>query len=124
MPVVEESIPEALETEVDASLAWFNAQEDMAFEVTGIVDPKEALTASGDRALRLILCGGDRCEQHSFRVVPDGDGYAVSFLDDPARQTEVLDARLDPPPGARRSWLDGVLGRNAFTFLVFYRGYW
>ena len=82
MPVVEESIPEALLPEVEASLAWFNRHEDATFEVTGILDPDEALGTSGPRALRLILCGGDRCEQRSFRVDQDGEGYAVSFLDD------------------------------------------
>ena len=124
MPVVEESIPEALQPEVDASLAWFNDREDVAFEVTGILDPQEALAAAGPRLLRLILCGGDRCEQRSFRVAPQGDGYAVSILEDAPPAAERSVPELDPPPGARRGWLDGVVERHAFTVLVFYRGYW
>jgi hypothetical protein len=125
MLVVEESIPEALLPEVEASLAWFNRHEDATFEVTGILNPDEALGTSGPRALRLILCGGDRCEQRSFRVDQDGEDYAVSFLDD----TSVVTAdtpvpELDPPPGARRNWLDNMLGRHSFTVLVFYRGFW
>ena len=131
MPVVEESIPEALLPEVEASLAWFNRHEDATFEVTGILDSDVALGTSGPRALRLILCGGDRCEQRSFRVEQDGEGYAVSFLDDlddlddtPAATADTPVPELDPPPGARRSWLDNTLGRHSFTVLVFYRGFW
>ena len=124
MPVVEESIPEALRPEVAASLAWFNGQEDVSFEVTAIVDPQEALASSGTRELRLILCGGDRCEQRFFRVAPDGDGYAVAFHEDEPAAFDAPVPELDPPPGARRGWLDGVIERHAFTVLVFYRGYW
>ena len=124
MPVVEESIPEALRAEVDASLAWFNQQEDVPVEVTGIVDPQEALAATGTRELRLVLCGGDRCEQRSFRVSEDGGRYDVSFLEDRPPSGDAPDPKLDPPPGARRGWLDATLGPHAFTLLVFYRGYW
>ena len=125
MPVVEASIPEALRSEVDASLAWFNRQQEITFDVTGILDPDEVLATSGPRDLRLILCGGDRCEQHSFRVAPAGEGYEVSFLENPpVNDADTSVPELDPPPGARRGWLDGVLGRHAFTVLVFYRGYW
>jgi hypothetical protein len=58
-----------LKPRVDAALAWFNASADAAedlFKVTGILDADEAL--SGSNELRLILGGGDRCEQRSFRV--------------------------------------------------------
>ena len=64
MPQVSETIPDALKPRVDAALAWFNASADAAedvFKVTGILDADEAL--SGSNELRLILCGGDRCEQ-------------------------------------------------------------
>ena len=33
-------------------------------------------------------------------------------------------SRLDPPPGARREWIDRVLAQHAFVVLVFYRGFW
>ncbi len=123
---VQETIPEALRGEVEAALAWFNRQEDVAFEVTGILDPEVALAAAGPRELRLILCGGDRCEQRSFRVARAGDGFDVTPAEaDPPRADEgAPPAELDPPPGARRGWLDGVLARHAFVVLVFYRGYW
>ncbi len=124
MSRVEETIPAALQPAVDASLAWFNAQESERFEVTGIVDAADAGEVSGEQRLRLILCGGDRCEQRSFRAVPEGDAFAISFLDEPAPGADAPEPRLDPPPGARRGWLDGVLGRHAFTVLVFYRGFW
>ena len=126
MTTVQETIPEGLRPEVEAALVWFNRGEDVAFEVTGILDPKAALEASGTRELRLVLCGGDRCEQRSFRVTASGNDYDVSFLEDdpPISADGHLPAELDPPPGARRGWLDQILCRNAFVVLVFYRGYW
>ena len=75
------------------------------------------------RTLRLILCGGDRCERHAFRVVPGADGPDVGFADDPTEEAQP-DAKLDPPPGARRGWLDAALANHSFVVLVFYRGFW
>lgn len=129
VPTVQESIPEGLRPEVDAALAWFNRHEDVAFEVTGILDPEVALAgvgAPGARELRLILCGGDRCEQRSFRVAAIAEGYEVSSLEDerPDAGEGQPPAELDPPPGALRGWLDRALGQHAFVVLVFYRGYW
>jgi hypothetical protein len=125
MTTVEETIPEGLRHNVDAVLAWFNRREDVAFEVTGILNPEVALEASGTRELRLVLCGGDRCEQRSFRVTANGDGYDVALVDgDQAAADGQTPAELDPPPGARRRWLDHALSQHAFVVLVFYRGYW
>ena len=126
MTTVRETIPDALRRDVEAALAWFNRRQDVAFDVTGIMDPEAALEASGARELRLILCGGDRCEQRSFRVAPNGDGYEVSLLDDDpmAAADAQTPAELDPPPGARRGWLDQTLTQHAFVVLVFYRGFW
>ncbi len=126
MTTVEETIPDALQPEVEAALAWFNQSEGVAFEVTGILDPQAALEASGSRDLHLLLCGGDRCERRSFRVTESGSGYDVAAVeDDPTLGTEgQAPARLDPPPGARRGWLDRVLTQHAFVVLVFYRGFW
>ena len=61
---VEEAVPDALQPEADATLAWFNEQQDITFKVTGIIDAEAAIQQTDDRQLRLILCGGDRCEQH------------------------------------------------------------
>ena len=126
MTTVQETIPEGLRSDVDATLAWFNRREEVAFEVTGILDPEAALEASGARELRLILCGGDRCEQRSFRVAANGDDYEIALLEDdqPAAAGGQLQAELDPPPGALRGWLDRSLTQHAFVVLVFYRGYW
>ena len=120
MTTVRETIPEELRHEVEAALAWFNRREDVAFEVTGIVDPEAALEGE----LHLVLCGGDRCEQRSFRVDANGDAYDVALLEQPRSSDGPLPAELDPPPGALRGWLDRVLERHAFVLLVFYRGYW
>jgi hypothetical protein len=126
MTTVREAIPEDLAPEVEAAVAWFNRREDVAFEVTGIVDPEAGTEASGARELRLVLCGGDRCDQRSFRVTARSDGYDVALLDDapPEATGDKTPAELDPPPGARRGWLNRALGQHAFVVLVFYRGYW
>ena len=125
MATVHELIPEGLRPEVEAALAWFNAREDVAFEVTGILDPDRALAEAGTRELQLILCGGDRCEQRSFSVANDGGNYDVALVqDDAPAEGAKAQAELDPPPGARRRWLDQALERHAFVVLVYYRGFW
>ncbi len=125
MPTIEESIPAALEAEVAAARRWFNAQEQVPFEVTGILDPDEAVVENDSRVLRLILCGGDRCEQRSFRVVKTAEGFDVSFEEDAvAFPDAAVEPRMDPPPGVRVGWLDRALAQHAFVVLVFYRGFW
>ena len=126
MPQVSETIPEALKPRVDAAVAWFNASPDAAdaeFKVTGILDAGEALDGSDE--LRLILCGGDRCEQRSFRVSGSVDAWAVDFADSALPpQGAKPQAELDPPPGPRLRWLDEKLSQHAFVVLLFYRGFW
>ncbi len=132
MPTVSEVIPAALRPDVDAALAWFNRDQAIPFEVTGILDPDDALEDDSPRELRLVLCGGDRCEQRSFRVSDMGSGREIGFVEDAAavdgsdsaRSTENLQAELDPPPGPRRGWLDRTLERHDFTVVLFYRGFW
>ena len=123
---VQEEIPESLRLEVDAALDWFNEEQGSSFEVTGILDPDEAVASSGSRALQLILCQGDRCEQQSFQVTEQGEGYDVRLLasDPDPRSGSSLLPELDPPPGSRRGWLDRELPKHAFTVLLFYRGFW
>ena len=126
MPQVSETIPAALQPRVDAALDWFNASDDAAdaeFKVTGILDADEALGGSDE--LRLILCGGERCEQRSFRVSGTADAWQVEFADAVlAPQEGKPQAELDPPPGPRLRWLDEKLSQHAFVVLLFYRGFW
>jgi hypothetical protein len=126
MPTVSETIPEALQPDVDAALEWFNREQEVPFEVTGILDPDAALSSVAPRELKLVLCGGDRCEQRSFRVTPGVAGQDVSFLEDaiPVAGEAERHAQLDPPPGPRRSWLDRTLDRHKFAVVLFYRGFW
>jgi len=124
VPTVQEDIPEHLLPEVNASLAWFNDQEDVVFEVTGIVDPDESLAGTGSRALKLVLCGGDRCEQRSFSVRESDHGYEIAFLEKDLPASDAIPAALDPPPGALRGWLDNALASHDFVLLLFYRGFW
>ena len=126
MPEVSDHIPEVLETRVDAAVAWFNQSEDaagVAFTATGILDPDEAVGGSDE--LRLILCGGDRCEQRSFRVRGSADAWEVDFVGVPSSsQPAKPQAELNPPPGPRLRWLDDKLSKHAFVVLLFYRGFW
>ncbi len=126
MPQVSETIPSPLQPRVDAALAWFNGTAEAgrdAFKVTGILDADEAL--SGTDPLRLILCGGDRCEQRSFWVSGSADAWEVQMIEPvPAVPGEKPQAELDPPPGARSTWLDNILSQHAFVVLLYYRGFW
>jgi hypothetical protein len=126
MQDVSENIPGVLQPRVEAALSWFNASADAQgqnFQVTGIIDPDEALAGSDE--LRLILCGGDRCEQRSFRVSGAIDSWAVEPLEKPAEEGDKKPiAKLDPPPGAHYSWIDRALSQHSFVVLLFYRGFW
>ena len=126
MRQVSETIPEELAARVEAAVAWFNLAPESdgeAFKVTGILDADEAL--SGSDELQLILCGGDRCEQHAFRVTGTADTWSVAFAESASSQSsDRRQADLDPPPGARRYWLENTLLQHAFVVLLFYRGFW
>ena len=61
---VSDTIPDLLVPRVEAAVAWFNNSPDAAgntFTATGLLDADHAL--SGSDELKLVLCGGDRCEQ-------------------------------------------------------------
>jgi hypothetical protein len=121
MQVVEE-IPEALRPEVDAALAWLNAEQRRSFKLTGVVDPEVAeRSGSAPHDLTLILCDGDLCVREQVRVRVAGGGFEISRAD-AARKDPP--AELDPLPGARNGWLEGALAKHAFVVLVFYRGFW
>ena len=127
MPQVSETIPDRLQRRVDAALDWFNASNeagDETFKVTGILDADKTLEASDE--LQLILCGGDRCEQRTFRVSGGIEPFSVHLTDRNlfALQPEKPQADLDPPPGVRADWLDNILSQHAFVVLLFYRGFW
>jgi len=122
---VNEHIPEPLMSRVDAAVAWLNDSPDAAgdtFKVTGIIDVDKAL--SGSNELKLILCGGDRCEQRTFKVSGEGSNFLVQHADLLHTLPGKPQAELDPPPGARLGWLDSVMAQHAFVVLLFYRGFW
>ena len=122
MANVLETIPEDLDIEVNAALAWFNAHEKALCEVTGIVDPPSASGNGED--LRLVLCGGGVCRQETFQISGSADMPTVRWLGSDHAQDSVGVAELDPPPGARKTWLADVAERHAFAVLLFYRGFW
>ena len=122
---VNEQIPEALAPRVEAAVAWFNDSADAAgdtFKVTGILGADAALQGSDE--LRLILCGGNRCEQRTFRVSGEGPNFLVEQADPMPAASGKPQAELDPPPGARLGWLDNVMAQHSFVVLLFYRGFW
>ena len=122
---VSETIPSALSERVDAAVAFFNDSDLAAgdtFSATGIIDADNALDQSGD--LKLILCGGDRCEQHCFRVSGTSSPWSIEILNVQPATEGKPQAELDPPPGARIPWLDAVIAQHAFVVLLFYRGFW
>ena len=115
-------VPEDLRAEVDTALAWFNAHENASFEVTGIVDPPAASGSGED--LSLVLCSDGVCRQESFEVTGSADLPAVRWLGLDHVQDSLGVAELDPPPGARKSWLADLAGQHSFAVLLFYRGFW
>ena len=122
---VNEQIPEALSPRVEAAVAWFNDSADAAgdtFKVTGILDADAAL--QGSHELKLILCGGDRCEQRTFRVSGASPSFLVEQADPMPLASGKPQAELDPAPGARLGWLDNVMAHHGFVVLLFYRGFW
>ena len=122
---VNEQIPEALSPRVEAAVTWFNDSADAAgdtVKVTGILDADAAL--QGSHELKLILCGGDRCEQRTFRVSGEAPSFLVEQADPMPAVSGKPQAELDPPPGARLGWLDNVMAQHAFVVLLFYRGFW
>ena len=123
MATVSDTIPTELQPEVDAAISWFNAQSSNEFKVTAIVDADASLASSNEKKLRLVLCGGDVCQQKKFSVLRTGDSFTVSFADEPPLSNGTQ-AELDPPPGARKAWLDDAINKHKFVVLVFYRGFW
>lgn len=122
---VSEIIPEALSERVDAAVAFFNDSAQAAgdtFSATGIIDADSFLNQTGD--LKLILCGGDRCEQHTFRITGTDSPWAIELTNDQPQEDSKPQAELDPPPGARLPWLDAAISQHAFVVLLFYRGFW
>lgn len=127
MAVVSDSIPTELQAEVDAALEWFNASQSHSFDVTGIVDAELSIRSKEPRELRLVLCGGDSCQKQNFQVARTSKGFDVTFAQNGSNSpasANAQQAELDPPPGARRNWLDAVLQQHTFTLLLFYRGFW
>ncbi len=126
MQRVVEQIPRELRAEVDAALAFINAERGGEFRVTGIVDPEGALArreASDGFDLSLVLCQGDLCLKERVRI-RSSDGEirctapgAVASSDDPP-------PLLDPPAGTRVGWLGEQISQRAFVVLLFYRGFW
>ena len=119
----EDSIPEPLRLPAEAAVSWINRTQQRRFELTGIVDYEQALTAEAedDFELGLVLCDGEICAREQVRIQRNDDGYRFS-LNDLAKSD--IPALLDPPQGVRGEWLDSVLARHEFVLLLFYRGLW
>jgi len=120
---MELDVPESLRSSVEAALSWFNQLNGSCFDVTGIVDYEDALSAGPQDIFEvgLILCDGEICDKAQIRCIPDGDKLNFSLV---KNQLGVIPALLDPPVGVRSKWLDQVLQKHEFVVLLFYRGLW
>jgi hypothetical protein len=126
MPNVVEAIPSELRPEVEAALAFINAERGGDFRVTGIVDPDDALKRRSAEAgfdLSLVLCQGDLCLKEQVRISRDGEEIHCALPTSTASNDDPP-AHLDPPVGTRVGWLGEQLEKYAFVVLVFYRGFW
>jgi len=122
-----ETVPAGLRLQADAALKCFEAQEGAAFQVTGVANVQAALDdrKAPAQVLELVLCGQGRCELRRFELRGGPKEFDVTILESEDHKTEgVVPAELDPPPGARASWLDDKLAAHTFVVLVFYRGLW
>ena len=63
-------------------------------------------------------------ENASFEVTGSADLPAVRWLGLDHVQDSLGVAELDPPPGARKTWLADLAGQHSFAVLLFYRGFW
>lgn len=125
MAKVSDTVPGELQAEVDAAVAWYNQRQPQSFEVTGIVDADKSLQSTEPRPLHLVLCGGDTCQRQDFLLSSTHAGFDIRLIEDDTQAAAgEPQAELDPPPGARRNWLDNAVERHAFTLLLFYRGFW
>lgn len=128
MPKIQETIPDHLQAQAEAARAWFSETEGSAFKLTGVVDPADAPPDETGDPLQLILCGTrdgqEVCLRESFDVRAAASGFDVRLLDDPPPALGSVAPELDPPAGMRQGWLDDVIGRHAFTVVLFYRGFW
>ena len=117
------AVPAALEQPVAEALAWVNATQGRAYELTGLVDYEAAQTAPTGTPYEMgqVLCDGELCAREQIRVTPVDSGFEFSFVTAGERDIPPL---LDPPEGVRRAWLDEVIGKHEFVLLLFYRGLW
>ena len=118
-----ESIPDTLRPAAQAAVLWVNASQNQSFELTGVVDYEQALTAAADEdyQLGLVLCDGELCAREQVHVQPTADGFEFELVEAAARDIPPL---LDPPVGVRRHWLSDELKKHEFVLLLFYRGLW
>lgn len=123
MPNVVEAIPAGLKPAAEAALAWINKEQGAQFEITGLVDPEKATGQEAGQPIELglVLCDGDQCRREQVRVEPTPEGFEVRAA---GGGSPVIPPHLDPPAGARESWLEGELGKHSFIVLLFYRGLW
>lgn len=131
MPLIEETIPDALKPEAEAARAWFSKAHGSEFKLTGIVAPEQVDGRESNAAVRelqLILCGTQEgqevCLRERFEVRPTGYGFDVVHLKDRVPESGYPTPLLDPPAGVREGWLDTVVTKHEFVVLVFYRGFW
>ncbi len=98
MTTVSETIPEALQPEVDAALGWWNGEQDTPFEVTGILDPEATIASRGPRDGRVL---------YRWRSVPSRKNVGGAVARPTAEHVWTsIECALDEAPGAADVALD------------------
>ncbi len=123
MHYTKDSIPAELQPPAEAAVSWINETQRQTFELTGLVDYEQALSADADEGYEfgLVVCDGEVCAREQVRVQRADDGYRFSLVE--AGDLDIPQL-LDPPEGVRRQWLEGELAKYEFVLLLFYRGLW
>ena len=123
MPNVVEEIPIELKPAAEAALAWINQERGAQLKLTGLLDADKAMGQKTGQPIELglVLCEGDVCLREQVRLEAKGQGFKISVIE---AETSLIPPHLDPPIGARHSWIDDQLGKHAFIVLLFYRGLW
>lgn len=122
---VQQQVPEHLQEQANAALAWFSDHKGAEFKITGIVEEEPGALSVPTNDIQLILCGTlddqEVCLRETFEVTTD---HHVTYLPEEDTLPGSPAPELDPPEGTRKGWLDGVLDDTEFVVLLFYRGLW
>ncbi len=82
MHYTKDSIPAEPQPPAEAAVSWINETQRQTFELTGLVDYEQALSADADEGyeFELVVCG-EVCAREQVRVQRGDDGYRFSLVE-------------------------------------------